>query len=225
MMRSAWVFLLVCGLASSSVGQSWEVYRGENVVFTVEDLQGVLFEPSGLRLAYRAASGQIIEVTGITKILAVETQEGIKQAPTPTATMAAQTRRKNVEIPGWKRKGPGDTINKEHLGDVRTVVPRIELHSQKPAPDSDETRLVGNGNRATESFHLDKGLHRFTYEFQGRMNFFIRLLSVSGEDSDLVANEMGSGDGSKAVTVTKSGEYLCNVESDGRWSIIIKQED
>ena len=53
-------------------------------------------------------------------------------------------------------------------------------------------------------------------------NFIIWLMDNQGNEIDLVANEIGNFNGSKAVSITQSGNYLLNIDADGNWEVSIK---
>jgi hypothetical protein len=57
----------------------------------------------------------------------------------------------------------------------------------------------------------------------GRDNFIVHLLDSTGETVDFLVNVIGAFDGSKALAIDQPGDYLMNIEADGRWSISIEQ--
>ncbi|MDI6885804.1 MAG: hypothetical protein QMD22_05555 [archaeon] len=57
----------------------------------------------------------------------------------------------------------------------------------------------------------------------GDSNFAVRLLDDEGDKVDLLVNEIGEFDGSKAVGIKKQGDYILDVSADGRWTITIEQ--
>jgi hypothetical protein len=81
--------------------------------------------------------------------------------------------------------------------------------------------LSGYGQEATESFYLQKGLARFQMKHSGSRNFVIWLMDSSGNNEELLVNEIGSFDGSKAVRIPSSGYYLLDVDASGSWSVSI----
>jgi hypothetical protein len=82
--------------------------------------------------------------------------------------------------------------------------------------------LSGNGQTATEPFELDSGLSVFRMSYQGARNFIVWLLDDDGRRVDLLANKIGSFEGSKAVQVPRDGTYLLQVEADGPWTIQVE---
>jgi len=90
--------------------------------------------------------------------------------------------------------------------------------------------LQGTGATATETFALEKGLSIFHMTHDGASNFIIWLYDAeTGEEVDLLANVIGSYDGSTIVGVTgeilqaSPGEHLLDVTADGKWEVTIEQ--
>ena len=99
------------------------------------------------------------------------------------------------------------------------------VNIQQPRPSSAPkipTTLTGSGNTASEMFYLDAGLVRFGMTHDGSHNFIVWLLDSKGNNEELLVNEIGSFDGSKAIGVTKSGIYLLDISADGNWQISIE---
>ncbi|NAT11144.1 hypothetical protein C4E22_06345 [ANME-1 cluster archaeon AG-394-G06] len=99
----------------------------------------------------------------------------------------------------------------------------ITIEQPRPsyAPPVPKT-LKGKGRQASEMFHLDKGLARFEMTHDGDSNFAIWLFDDEGDRIDLVVNEIGEFDGSKAVSIRKGGIYLLDISADGNWEISIE---
>jgi hypothetical protein len=100
---------------------------------------------------------------------------------------------------------------------------KITIEQPRPstAPSVPKT-LKGKGQQVSELFYLDKGLARFEMIHDGDSNFAILLLDDEGNNVDLLVNEIGEFDGSKAVGITKSGIYLLDISADGNWEISIE---
>ena len=63
-----------------------------------------------------------------------------------------------------------------------------------------------------------------TLKHNGSRNFAVWLDNqATGDHEDLLVNEIGSWQGSRATSVTASGKYLFEVNADGPWSIEITQ--
>ena len=97
----------------------------------------------------------------------------------------------------------------------------IEQPRPSSAPSVPKT-LKGKGQQASEVFYLDKGLARFEMTHDGDSNFAVWLLDDEGDKVELLVNEIGEFDGSKAVSIRKSGIYLLDISADGNWGISIE---
>ena len=95
---------------------------------------------------------------------------------------------------------------------------------RQPRPqDTPETRsFSGPGDRATSMFRLSSGLKKVSATHQGEDNFVVYILDSTGEEVDLVANEIGTANVSSTLTVPEDGLYLFVVEADGPWTIKVK---
>lgn len=82
--------------------------------------------------------------------------------------------------------------------------------------------LIGRGQKATEMFYLNTGLVRFKMKHDGSSNFAIWLLDNKGNRIDLLVNQIGTFDGSKALGITQSGVYLLDILAGGNWEISIE---
>lgn len=91
----------------------------------------------------------------------------------------------------------------------------------QPTPAQPQ-KFTGQGNDYTEKFQLKSGLTYVNYKYTGESNFIAWLVDNNGNEKELIANEIGSCDGKKAFSV-EQGTYLINVESEGSWTIEIKQ--
>jgi len=83
--------------------------------------------------------------------------------------------------------------------------------------------LSGTGQQASEMFYLDEGLVVFEMTHDGDGYFGIWLLDDEGGRIDLLVNEGGDFNGSKAVGINKAGIYLLDISADGNWTITIEQ--
>lgn len=83
--------------------------------------------------------------------------------------------------------------------------------------------LTGEGQQATEFFHLLDGLSIFRMTHDGSSNFIIWLLNDDGQQLELLVNEIGSFDGATAIGIEDSGDYLLDVSADGNWNVTIEQ--
>lgn len=97
-------------------------------------------------------------------------------------------------------------------------------YTQEDEPKSPEPiALSGTGQQATSKFTLKYGLATFKIAHDGSDNFSVTLLDGSGAYTSLLVNEIGTFDGSKAIQIGSTGEYLLDVSADGNWSVTIQQ--
>lgn len=89
-------------------------------------------------------------------------------------------------------------------------------------PANPPLQLSGSGQQATDFFVLADGLHRFTLTHDGTRHFGVMLLDAQGHLIDLIANDIGPFNGSKAAGVRRSGAYLLNISADGNWTVSIE---
>ena len=77
----------------------------------------------------------------------------------------------------------------------------------------------GSGQQTTELFSTEKGLKTVKMTHSGSSNFIVYLQDKSGNKLELLVNEIGPFDGSKAVKIARDGIYLFDVEAEGNWQI------
>ncbi len=102
----------------------------------------------------------------------------------------------------------------------KTEVKEIIKEVEKVAEPIRE--FSGIGQEATELFSLEKGLHVFEMKHSGSGHFGVRLLDSDGNYIELLANDVGNFDGSKAAKVERDGNYILDISASGNWSIVIK---
>lgn len=103
----------------------------------------------------------------------------------------------------------------------RPTVKSAPTIASTPISEPLPINLLGDGNQATDKFQLRRGLSVFTMKYDGSHNFIVELKDHNGELADLLANEIGSFDGSKAVGIDSTGDYIINVQDSGPWTITI----
>lgn len=98
-------------------------------------------------------------------------------------------------------------------------------HGSQPSPRQPVAvfRLAGRGNEATDFIHLEGGLLRGDYTYAGVDNFIVGVLDSQGNPIALVANEIGSCEGSSAGAISEAGDYLLKITADGNWTITLSQ--
>lgn len=95
----------------------------------------------------------------------------------------------------------------------------VEQPSPTAAPAVPQS-FSGKGP-GVSAFFSASGLHIFRLKHDGKRNFQVWLLDAQGKRVDLLANAIGSFDGSKAVGQL-GGIYLLEVLADGNWSIAVE---
>jgi glutathione peroxidase-family protein len=102
--------------------------------------------------------------------------------------------------------------------------PGTEPSPRQPVP---VVELSGHGNEASDLIHLEGGLVRADYTHVGEsefeFNFMAYLLDSQGNMAALVANEIGSCEGSSASSIARAGDYVLDVTADGNWTITLSQ--
>lgn len=116
-------------------------------------------------------------------------------------------------------KDEGEKVGEDVVESTETEEEAVEEKEITPKP----IKLSGSSKQATKKFTLEEGLSIFEVKHSGSANFIVELLDNNGDTVELVANEIGSFNGSNAVGIQVKGKHLLNVEADGSWSITIKQ--
>lgn len=105
------------------------------------------------------------------------------------------------------------------------VVEQPRPTSAPPVPAT----FSGHGKAVSPFFTLNSGLLTFKMTHNGRSNFSIWLLDRDGNRDELLVNEIGPFNGSKAIGVRSSGGLdvvagvkVMDIEADGDWSIGIQ---
>lgn len=83
-------------------------------------------------------------------------------------------------------------------------------------------KLKGTGPKATDFFRLDKGLKRFTITHDGTGYFGVVLMDDKGDKVDRLVNDLSPYNGSKALKISQTGNYLLNIEANGNWTVTIE---
>lgn len=94
---------------------------------------------------------------------------------------------------------------------------------EQPRPISGKTppqTYSGSGPDVAGPVTLD-GLTRVVMKYQGKSNFIVYLVNDRGVQVELLANEIGSFNGSTALP-GDGGIYWLTVDADGKWSIKIQ---
>ena len=141
---------------------------------------------------------------------------------TPTKTLADKEPDSNYVTTDTPT--PDVTPRPEPTPDV-TPIPVPDSTSQTPQiTEPAPIELSGTGQKATQKFQLEQGLSEFSMTYHGSDNFIVWLMDGNtGQNVELLANQIGSFSGSKAVGITSDGDYILNVQSNGPWTVTIKQ--
>ena len=99
----------------------------------------------------------------------------------------------------------------------------VKIEQPRPitAPSIPQT-FTGTGQQVSEFVTIPRGLTTFRITHSGSSNFIIWLLNDDGETIELLVNETGSFNGSKAVGIEQTGIYLLDIAADGNWSVAIE---
>lgn len=129
------------------------------------------------------------------------------------------------EIGGFNGvKAVGVTTSGEYLLDIAadgdwTV--KVEQPRPTTAPSVPQN-FTGKGQQTSEFFSTGKGLATFKMTHQGSHNFSIWLLNDKGQRVELLVNEIGAFDGSKALGISKEGIYILDITADGDWTVSVE---
>jgi hypothetical protein len=100
------------------------------------------------------------------------------------------------------------------------------LKIEQPRPstgDKPPLELSGKGQSISQFLELSSGLMKIEMKHKGESNFSVLLLDGNGDYIDLLANEIGNFEGTKAIGIDSSGIYIMSIEADGEWAINIEQ--
>ncbi|MHB0914774.1 MAG: hypothetical protein ACYC5A_01175 [Thermoleophilia bacterium] len=103
-----------------------------------------------------------------------------------------------------------------------TITQTVTAVAEEPKPSPGNV-ISGTGQQASEMFTLEKGLAKFYLAHDGQHHFGIWLMDDQGQNIDLLVNETGPFDGSKAVKIPNDGTYILDISADGNWTVTIEQ--
>ena len=95
----------------------------------------------------------------------------------------------------------------------------INITQPRTSAAPSTTSFSGHGEQATQLFYLPAGLQVYYMAHNGQANFSVELLDQNGNLISLLANTVGSFNGSQAVTIQTAGLYMFDVQADGNWAI------
>lgn len=123
-------------------------------------------------------------------------------------------------------KAVGIRTKGEHLLDI-SADGKWSVKIEQPRPltaPSIPKSFTGKSQQASELFSMGKGLATFKMTHDGSSNFAILLLDNKGRTVELLVNEIGSFNGSKAVGIARAGIYLLDISADGNWTVDVEGE-
>ncbi len=120
-------------------------------------------------------------------------------------------------------KAVGITMSGTHILDIAADGAwTITIEQPRPSDAPATTNFTGNTQQATSLFSLSKGLKTFEMSHNGNSNFAPLLMDEKGQYIELLANEIGQFNGSKAIGIPKTGIYILDVTASGDWTINVK---
>jgi hypothetical protein len=144
---------------------------------------------------------------------------------------AAETKIKKLEA----LAGPATTTAQEHASSTadesgvakqsEQVLTNTQSTPQSPPVATASTslptqNLSGVGKQATQLLTLQEGLYVFRFTHSGTNNFIVHLLDSDGRRVESLVNVIGGFSGSKAVRISKPGQYILDIDADGAWTIV-----
>lgn len=102
--------------------------------------------------------------------------------------------------------------------------PTTQQQQQKQEPErKDQYRIAEmfTGSKA-QIIDLIEGTATFEIEHEGDSTFTASLLDPDGTLVDVLANVTGNYRGTKTITAPKTGSYILDVKTTGRWSVYRK---
>lgn len=96
--------------------------------------------------------------------------------------------------------------------------------TQQQEPErKDQYRIAEmfTGNKA-QIIDLIQGTATFDIEFEGDSTFTARLLNPDGSLVEVLAEVKGNYRGTKTITAPKTGSFILDVKTTGRWSVYRK---
>jgi hypothetical protein len=137
---------------------------------------------------------------------------------------------KTVTINAGETTSASFVVHEPILGSHSVQIAGLAAGFLVVEPEPAIITLHGTGTRATTAFTLERGLSIFHMVHRGTSNFIVWLYDTeTGERVDLLANVIGSYDGSVVVGVTGEstgatpGEHLLDIDADGSWEVTIEQ--
>ncbi len=98
-----------------------------------------------------------------------------------------------------------------------------QTQQQQEPERKDQYRIAEmfSGNKA-QIIDLIQGTATFDIEFEGDSTFTARLLNPDGSLVEVLADVKGNYRGTKTITAPKTGSFILDVKTTGRWSVYRK---
>ena len=95
-----------------------------------------------------------------------------------------------------------------------------QTQKQEEPESKDQYRIAEmfTGSKA-QIIDLIQGTADFKIEYEGDSTCVMRLLNPDGSLVDVLADVKGSYRGKKTINVPKTGSYILDVKTTGRWSV------
>jgi hypothetical protein len=93
----------------------------------------------------------------------------------------------------------------------------------KKEREESKKAVNGRGDTATDAISLKAGWAIFDGTHAGGSNFAVKLQDESGNDMELLVNEIGNYKGKTFAEIPNDGNYYLNVTADGSWNFNIYQ--
>ena len=236
-------FLLFCVFISAFV---FGMGNGVSKTASAQNIQPVQsYQPITAVPTYVTATVQLTPIPTISDIAPISLSGTGQQAAGPTNLMKGLSifsikHSGNRHFSIWLKDDKGNNVNLlvnevgSFDGSKAVEIPndgdyyfdidadgKWSLEIEQPRnPSTDPfSHFFGVGQSSSPLFTLDKGLVIIKMKHSGNRHFSIWLKDDKGNNVDLLVNEVGSFDGSKAVTVPKTGTYIFDIDADGEWDI------
>jgi len=98
----------------------------------------------------------------------------------------------------------------------------VTIKQPRPTTAPETKTFSGKDQQYAGPFYLDSGLTKFKLKNTGSGHFGIWLLDSEGNNVELLVNEIGPFDGSKAVGIRREGIYYFDISAQGNWEITIE---
>ena len=105
----------------------------------------------------------------------------------------------------------------------KPVQTEVKTETQAQAPAKEPIELSGIGKDIAGPIELRPGLLLIAYSHNGTSNFIAWLKDAQGNNVGLLANDLGSSQGRKALQIRKPGQYIIDIQADGNWGINLSQ--